>query len=116
MLMPTMLSTSSSFWLMASILARTTPRSGLEREGRASRIVTRTFRMSPGRTGFGHLTSSTPGEARLATCERKWSTYSRIVETDSVPAGGDDPAESAVRRLLWVECENTAGRIALRTR
>lgn len=45
---------------------RTGPRSGLERERRASMIVARSRSESPGRTGAGQRSSSTPGEARLA--------------------------------------------------
>jgi hypothetical protein len=70
MLTTVMLRTSSSLWFIASTRPRTMPRSALEREGRASRIVTRILTESPGRNGFGHRRSSTPGEARLATCER----------------------------------------------
>jgi len=61
--------TTSSTWSRASTAECTSPRSGFERDVRASATVTRMRRRSPGRTGRGHRISSWPGEARLATWE-----------------------------------------------
>jgi len=54
--------TTSPFWFISWKRKRTTPRSGLEAEGRASRISRRTDSTSPGKTGFSQRTSSMPGE------------------------------------------------------
>ena len=81
MLTTVMLRTSSSLWLIASTRARTMPRSGLERESRASRIVTRTLNLSPGRKGFGHRISSTPGEAKGNARGSVESNDSRVIHS-----------------------------------
>ena len=46
------------------------PRSGFDCEGTALSTVTRTDRVSPGRTGLTQRNSSPPGEPRLATLVR----------------------------------------------
>jgi len=66
MLTARMLSTTSALWLRTSMNEVTTPRSGLDLDGTASWMLTRTDRVSPGRTGRTQRNSSTPGEARLA--------------------------------------------------
>ena len=62
-------STTSSSWLSPSTAVCTSPRSGFEREGRADTTLTRMCSSSPGRTGRVQRSSSSPGEARLATRE-----------------------------------------------
>lgn len=68
-------------------LGRTSPRSGLDFDGRASRMVVRSRSESPGRSGLAQRSSSTPGEAKLAT----WT------------GNGRRAAASAARREDFVE-------------
>jgi len=65
-----MVITTSLLWFSTSMYERTIPRSGFERERLASRTVTRMESLSPGNTGLNQRSSSTPGEPKLATCER----------------------------------------------
>jgi hypothetical protein len=71
--------TASPSWLVTSASERMIPRSGLLLERRASRTVARTRSVSPGRTGFGQRTSSTPAAPRPDSGLMKCSTSSRII-------------------------------------
>src|ERR1043165_901850 len=62
--------TVSPRWLSTAISVRTMPRSGFDRERRASVTVTRIRSVSPGRTGLIQRSSSMPGEARLGAPDR----------------------------------------------
>ena len=75
--------TISSSWLRASAAECTSPRSGLERDARASATVTRMRRRSPGRTGRVQRSSSRPGwphgkcsGRRRDACKRQWCAHS----------------------------------------
>ena len=75
--------TISSSWLRASTAECTSPRSGLERDARASATVTRMRRRSPGRTGRVQRSSSRPGwphgkgsGRRRDACKRQWCAHS----------------------------------------
>src|SRR5919205_855092 len=57
---PFIVITTSPFWFSISPRVTRVPRSGLLREGRASRTVKRAVSVSPGRTGTSQRTSSTP--------------------------------------------------------
>src|SRR2546430_2197022 len=88
----------------------TKPRSGLLREARVDSTLPRTVRLSPGRTGLSHFTSSMPGEP-IEAASRGWQAGRR--EKNSVRRGpmfyiGDlfqwerFIAPSLVRLFFWL--------------
>ena len=54
--------TTSPAWFVTSNRKPTKPASGLVRDACFSITFARAVNRSPGRTGFSHFTSSTPGE------------------------------------------------------
>src|ERR1700752_4227863 len=89
--------TTSPRWFSTSNRVRTRPRSGLEADGRVSTIVARTDSVSPGRTGFVHRSSSTPGEARPA--DQPHHPAGRL------PSARDQAAELGVPRRVAIRVE-----------
>ncbi len=72
--------TTSSRWFRVSLRTVTMPRSGLDREGAISTISLSTHKVSPGRVGRGHWTS-TPAARMPSASGRPDSTFRRIVVT-----------------------------------
>ena len=95
-------STGSPAWFSTSTKLVTRPRSGRERERRASVMVAWARSVSPGRTGSNQRSSSMPGEARPC-CGRKFSTISAHQRGDGMPAAGDHAAERPLGRPVAID-------------
>ena len=75
------------------------------RDARALRSCGARCSRSPGRTGFSHLTSSTPGAPWLAVRRMNSSQFMRIRMDAGVPARGDQAARHRALGGLGVEME-----------